>query len=191
MSDERKISYEEAEKEVELAGRRIGLLHLAFAETLVEELGEEEGKRLVTESIKNYGIKVGEKVRADLKEEGLEPEPENYGEGASRSLPRFGISEKTERVEVEGEERTRVHGCVMGKVWEEYGKEELGRLYCYVDAAKYMGFDPCYKMIHTKNEPSGDNFCEFAVRETTEKDRENFSSEDGDFSRVDEKLDSF
>lgn len=188
MDDIRKISIEEAKKEVELAGRRIGLLHLAYAETLVEEFGEKEGKKLILKSIKNYGTKVGEKVKGDLEREGLEPEPENFGEGDSRNLPRFGISEETEEVVVDGEGRTRVHGCVMAKVWSEHGEEDLGKLYCYVDAAKYMGFNPCYKMIHTKNEPSGDDFCEFAVRKTTEKEREDFSSDTEEWSRVDENL---
>lgn len=188
MDKSKKISVKEAKEEVQLAGKRIGLLHLAYAETLIKELGEEEGKRIILESIKNYGIKIGEKVKNQLEEEGIDPSPENFGKEASRNLPKFGINERVEKVEVEGEERTRVHGCVMAKVWKEYGSEDLGKLYCYVDPAKYMGLDSQYKMIHTKNEPNGDNYCEFAVRETRKKEREDFSSNSIDWSEVDEKL---
>ncbi|MBS3789081.1 L-2-amino-thiazoline-4-carboxylic acid hydrolase [Candidatus Bipolaricaulota bacterium] len=187
MSKRKEIPLDEAEKEVELASRRIGLLHLAYAETLIDELGE-EGKKVILESIKNYGLKIGAEVKKQVEEEGLDPEPDNFGKGSSRNLPKFGMNDGAEEVTVDGEERLRVHGCVMAKVWEEYGQEEIGKLYCYVDPAKYMGFNHRYKMVHTKNEPSGDDFCEFAIRKTSEQERSDFSSEMADWSYIDEKL---
>lgn len=42
------------------------------------------------------------------------------------------------------------HGCVLAKVWLEYGEEKIGRLYCHMNVAKYMGYNPNYKLIHTK-----------------------------------------
>ncbi|MEF8726557.1 MAG: L-2-amino-thiazoline-4-carboxylic acid hydrolase, partial [Candidatus Bipolaricaulota bacterium] len=179
MSERKEVPLDEAKEEVELASRRIGLLHLAYAETLIDELGEKEGKKMILESIKNYGLKIGAEVRKQIEEEGLDPEPDNFGKGSSRNLPKFGMNEGTEEVTVEGEERLR-HGCAMAKVWKEYGQEEIGKLYCYVDPAKFMGFNPCYKMVHTKNEPSGDNYCEFAIRETSEQERNDFSSKMAD-----------
>jgi len=46
------ISLEEAKHEVALVCRRLGLLHLAFAEVLVNELGEEKGKKINARAIK-------------------------------------------------------------------------------------------------------------------------------------------
>jgi hypothetical protein len=46
------IPLEEATEQVRRACRRLGLLHLAFAETLVAELAEEEGQRYVAQAIK-------------------------------------------------------------------------------------------------------------------------------------------
>jgi len=46
------IPLPEAKEQVALACRRLGLLHLAFAEVLVQHLGPEEGKRVSTRAIK-------------------------------------------------------------------------------------------------------------------------------------------
>jgi hypothetical protein len=93
-----------------------------------------------------------------------------------------------DRVEIsqEGsEKRTKAYGCVMGKVWKELGEEKLGRLYCYVDPAKYMAFNPEFKLIHIKAMTDGDDYCEFAVRPTTQKDRDDFKDNDKDWSHID------
>ena len=43
------------------------------------------------------------------------------------------------------------------------GETELGRLYCYVDAAKSMAVDPDHKLVHTACEPCGDDHCAFEM----------------------------
>lgn len=179
------ISVEEAKREVEMTAQRIGLLHLSFAKTLVDELGEEKGRQLILKAIKDYGKRCGERVRKGVIAQGLDPLPENYGVGGSRDLPEFGMHERRETVEVEGDRRVRAYGCVMAKVWKEYGEEKLGRVYCYVDPAKYMAFNPKFKQIHLKALPDGDDYCEFAVRPTSEKEREDFLAKDKDWSYID------
>lgn len=191
MTDTNKnmITLEEASREVEMTSKRLGLLYLAFAKSIVEELGDEKGKKLILKAIKNYGKMAGEKMKKDIEDQGLEPTPENYGAGEGRGLPKFGMNEKSEEVEIDGQKRKRFYGCAMGKVWREYGEEELGKLYCYVDAAKYMYYNPDYKLIHTKAMPAdGVDYCEFCVQETTEKEKEDFFSEDKDWSYIDETL---
>lgn len=95
------------------------------------------------------------------------------------------MHERIETVEVEGEPRVRAYGCVLAKVWQEYGEEKLGRLYCYMDVAKYMGYNPNYKLIHTKTVPEGDEYCELVVGPTTEKERKDFSAKDKDWLYID------
>ena len=73
----------------------------------------------------------------------------------------------------------------MGQVWNELGAGELGRLYYYVDPAKYMGFNPNFKLIHTKALPDGDEYCELALRPTTEQERRDFADKDKDWSYID------
>lgn len=181
--NEELISLKEAKKGVALVCQRLGLLHLAFAEVLVRELGEEKGKIMIAKAIKEYGKKIGEKERkmAISKHLGLTRETfRRLGD-----LPAFGMHERRQEVQVEGEKRTRAYGCVMAKVWHEYGKDALGRIYCYVDPAKSMAFNPKLKLIHTKTMPDGNEFCELVMRPTTEEDRENFLAEGSDWASID------
>lgn len=182
-SEEDKISIDEAKREVGIAAQRIGLLHLSFAKTLVNELGEKQGKQLILKAIKDYGKRIGERKRKALADKGLDPTPENSPKVAD--LPKFGINEGSEVIEVEGEKRIRSRGCVIAKVWEEYGEEELGRLYCYVDVAKYMAFNPDYKMVHVKTLPDGDDYCELVVRPTSKKEKEDFLDDNTEWSYID------
>ena len=160
-------------------------MHISYARTLVEELGEEEGKRLILKAIKDYGKRCGEKVKEEVMAQGLETLPENYGAMGTRDVPHFGMHERRETVEIEGERRIRIYGCAMAKIWRECGEDRLGRLYCYVDPAKYMAFNSRFKLIHLKTLPDGEDYCELAVRATSEKEREDFSARDKDWSYID------
>lgn len=182
---EETISLDEAKKAVEITCQRVAFLHIAFARAIVGELGKEEGKKLILKAIKDYGKMIGEKVKADVENMGLEAVPSNYGTGKSRDLPAFGMHTGRETVTINGEKRTRAFGCVMGKVWNQMGEGELGRLYCYVDPAKYMAFNPNFKLMHIKVLPGGDDCCEMAVRPTTEQERKDFAADDADWSYID------
>ena len=179
------VSLEKAKRQVAMVCERLALLHLAFARTMVDELGEEKGRELVLKAIKKYGNYIGEEVRKGVIAQGLEPDPANYGAGTARDLPEFGMHDGMEKVQVEGETRVRARGCVMGKVWEKYGESELGRLYCYIDPAKYMSYNPEGKLVHTKAIPDGDDCCELVVRPTTEKERADFAEDNTDWSYID------
>lgn len=182
---EEMIPLEDAKKAVEITCERLALLHIAFARAIVDELGDEKGKKLILKAIKSYGKMIGEKVKADVEEMGLEAVPQNYGVGKSRDLPAFGMHTGREKVTVNGETRTKAYGCVMGELWNKMGEGELGRLYCYVDPAKYMAFNPKFKLQHIKATPDGDDCCEMAVRPTTEKERNDFADDNADWSYID------
>lgn len=174
MTKKEAVALEKAKEQVRRVCVRLGLLHLSFAKTLVEELGEKKGKQLVLKAIKAYGIRIGEEAKANVAAQGLDNDPANFKEG----LPLYGMHDSKETVEVEGETRMRAYGCVMGKVWNELGEGKLGRLYCYVDPAKYMAFNPNFKLSHIKVLPDGDEYCEFAIRPTTEQERKDFADKD-------------
>lgn len=158
------IPFDEAKQEVEVTSRRIALLHLSYAKTLIEELGEEKGIELIAKAIEDYGTRIGKKTREDVLNLGLKPDPKNFGAGRSLRLPKFGMHERRETVEVGGEPRRRAYGCVLAKLWKEYGEEKIGRLYCDVDIAKYRAYNPDYELVHIRTIPDGDEYCEFAVR---------------------------
>ena len=176
------IPIEEAKEQVALASRRIGLLHLAFAEVLVERLGPAEGKRMVTRAIKEYGRLIGEKKKERALDGGMDLGPEGFR--ALSDLPSLGMHERIEEVEVEGERRIRAHGCVMGTVFNDMGKGELGGCYCLVDPASSMAFNPDHKLVQLKSLPDGDPYCELVMRPTTEEDRAEFAADDTNWSII-------
>jgi hypothetical protein len=183
--NEETISLEEARGIVELTSKRIALLHLSYARTLVDEFGDEEGRRLILKAVKDYGKKIGERVKEGVVSQGLDPSPENYGAGKAADLPPFGMHERSEKIMEGGVRISRAYGCALAKLWEEYGEEELGRLYCYVDPAKFMAYNPDYKLVHLKALPDGDACCELTVKPTTEKEKEDFQAEDSDWAYID------
>jgi hypothetical protein len=174
------IPLQQAEAEVALAVERVALLHLAYAELLVEQFGEERGRALVVQAIRRYGDKIAARARQGAQARGLPLEPEHYGP----NWPSIGAADEVEHVEVEGEMRTIIRGCGLAKAWREQGDESLGRLYCLVDAAKMMAYNPAYKVIHLQAEPDGDGCCELVLRETTDQERRDFG-EDRDWSYLD------
>jgi hypothetical protein len=176
----------EAAAALQSLSRRLALIHLSYARTIIDELGEENGMRLISKAIKDYGSRIGEKTRKEVLEKGLEATPENFGQGDSYALPKFrGLHERLEAGEVEGRIRIKALGCMLAEVWKEYGEERLGRLYCYMDPAKYMAYNKDYKLVHTKTVPDGDECCEFEVKRTTEREKADFFSEDRDWFYID------
>ena len=171
------VPLNEAIKAVGSASRRIALLHLSYAEAIINELGKEKGVKLISNAIKKYGSRIWRKTREEVLAKGLKPTPENFNKGKSYTIPKFGMHDRIETVEVEGKKRTQAFGCVLASVWHEYGKEELGRLYCYMDVAKFMAYNSNFKLSHIKTAPDNDECCELEIRPTTEKERKDFSKD--------------
>ena len=176
------IPEQEAKEQVALACRRLALLHLAFAEALVEELGQEDGKRVAARAIKGYGRLIGEKKKERALERGMDLGPESFR--SLSDLPSLGMHDKIEDIEVDGERRIRAHGCVMGRVWTELGEEELGGCYCLVDPSSSMAFNPDYKLVQLRSMPAGDPYCELVMRPSTRQDRAEFEADDTDWSII-------
>lgn len=158
------ISIEDARKQVKSMIERGALLHYAFAKVLITALGVEKGKALIKEAIQVYGEMVGKRIREKTLAQGLPLEAENFQD----DLPPLGWEDK-EVMEVEGERRARVYTCPLAKSWQELGAAELGRIYCFVDQAKYTAYNPELICVHTKNVLDGDSFCEIAVRKKKAK----------------------
>jgi len=179
--EKRVVPVDEAAEQVRLAMIRVALMHLAFSKTIVEELGEEKGKEIIIKAIMEYGKRAGERTKR-----------------GDQDLPFYGIHErcvykdqtytdtrKIPRSEGWDFSLYRVYGCILAKIFREYGEEDLGRLYCYVDGAKSMAADPNHKLIHTSCEPCGDGCCAFASIATSEKERSDFVNRNTDWKHVD------
>jgi hypothetical protein len=159
METKEMISKDEALSQLKSMITRTALIHYAFTKTIIDELGKAKGKKLVQKAIRLYGEMVGKKVREKTLAKGLPTLAENFQD----DLPALGWATR-EKVVVEGEKRARVHTCYLAEAWKELGVPEIGRLYCFVDQAKYEAYNPELECVHTKNVLDGDPYCELAVR---------------------------
>ena len=78
----------DAEEQVRVMARLFGSMFYHFANLLVERFGEVEGRRLVVEAVKRFGLERGERMREKAVEMGLEPALENFDK--VNDLPRAG-----------------------------------------------------------------------------------------------------
>ena len=163
MSEEKeKILKSEALEQVNLAIRRAALLYHYFADTLISEFGEDEGRRLILKAIGAYGAHIGNAAGDRARQIGLQSLPDNFQD----DLPM--MAWEAEEVVVDNEKRTRVHHCPLAAVWKELGNPDHARLYCFVDQAKMTAFNPDYTYVHLKNIIDGDPHCELVVRNNSE-----------------------
>lgn len=166
QNDEKMISRELADQDVVLTARRLALLYYHFSKALIEELGEEKGKELILKAIKNYGDECGWEVREGVEKLGLPLTPQNFAK--IPDLPSLGWKKEL-IVYPDGRRNPKVNFCPLAQVWIEKGEEELGRLYCFVDQAKFSSYNPELECIHVKNVLDGDPYCELCI---VKKDKE-------------------
>ena len=152
------LTQEEATRQVLSIVNRMALLHYSYAKTLIRELGARKGKEVTRKAIDFYGRQVGKQVRERTKAKGLQTLLENYQE----DLPLLGWN--MEKVVVDGEPRVRIYDCNLAKAWNKLGAPGLGRLYCYMDQAKYTAYNPKLECVHAQNTLDGDPCCELAIR---------------------------
>ncbi len=78
--------------------RRLALLHMAYARTLVDALGDEAGQALIRRAIAAYGAHVGERVRRSVEALGqLDPGQLRRGDDVPPSLFPPALSRSTAR----------------------------------------------------------------------------------------------
>lgn len=152
------ISKREAVEQVGAVLRRLAMLHYYYAKTLLDELGEKHGRKIIAKAIEAYGRRIGFIVRAKTLEAGLEPLPENY----QSDIP--GWPWPSEMAIVDGEVRERIHHCPLASEWINLGDPAIGRYYCEVDYARMEGFNPEFEYVFFKRIPDGDAYCESTVR---------------------------
>jgi hypothetical protein len=160
---ERFVPFEDAVREVEVAISRLALLHSSFSRVLVDEFGEQKGKELIVRSILEYGKRIGERTNRGYQD-----------------LPSYGVVGRFED--------NKAYDCVLAKIFREYGEEDLGCLYCYVDPAKSMAVDPAEKIIHKTCAACQDSYCTFERKRTTAKERKDFKEKNSDWRNVDPRL---
>ena len=162
-NDPKLLSEQECADEVRLMARRMALLFSYFATTLIEELGEVEGKRLIEKSVQRSGEHCGRVIREAVIERGLPLSEGNFN--LIRDLPHYGWEIDAVQF-ASGETHTMVRYCPIAATFLEMGPEaqKLGRLYCFIDQAKQNAYNPDEEYLHLKNILDGDPYCEFLIK---------------------------
>lgn len=153
------VELKEAEEQVIVTAKRLAKLYHFTAEVLVEMLGAEKGKAILEEIIRRYGCDSGLAAKARVEELGLPLTADNFKIGSD--LPRWGWKADTVLCE-DDVRRDRVTYCPLAEVWKEKDSEELGRIYCSVDQAKYHAYNEA-SCLHLKNTLDGDDCCLFDI----------------------------
>lgn len=160
-ADKEMVRKDFAEKDVISMARRLASLYLHFTEVLMEDLGEEKAKEITEKVISRYGQESGLEARKVVEGLGLPLEKENFAKGSD--LPSLGWKSENKNYP-DGRCNTKITYCPFAEFWIEKGAEKFGRLYCFVDQAKYSGFNPELKCVHEKNVLDGDPYCELAIK---------------------------
>jgi len=165
MATEKMVPLSEAVKATRQLDRIWALVHYHYAKTLIKELGQDEGERIMRKALYSFGYERGAAQRRAMESQGLEATPENVLSNAMGDLPSLG------RVQGSGWQQEplepphkgylmTIPRCELAKTWSELGAPEIGWIYCsVVDQAKYDGCNPSVKLEHVKNLCRGDDCC--------------------------------
>lgn len=155
------MSRKEAAAQVRQMGRMMAALYYHMSREVVAAVGKEQARGIISKAIWALGQERGEQQKDRVLAAGYEHLPQNYGK--LPDLPSLGWD--TEKAaEAENDTHIRITYCPFAEVWQEKNFAELGRLYCYIDQAKYQGFHPDSDMVTLKNVLAGDGYCEMVCR---------------------------
>ncbi|MBI2303996.1 MAG: L-2-amino-thiazoline-4-carboxylic acid hydrolase [Chloroflexi bacterium] len=150
-------SKEQCALEVRKMARLFALMYYHFATTIVEEMGEERGKEVVSKVVARFGAHRGEEIK---KRVGTDNLANLIG---ATDLPETGWESRHIRMSG-GESGLRVTYCPLADTWKAMGADALGQLYCAVDEARFKAYNLEGSFVHAKNVLQGDDCCEVYIR---------------------------
>ena len=129
-----------------------GLLHYHYAATLVNELGKEQGEKLVRKAVKAFAVDRGQRMRKKALERGVKPTMANLATVNDLPAHTFYTDAAGNTV------------CPFADAWRDKGKQGqgLGLIYCDVnDPWKIKSFDARARLWrYVTNRNLGDAFCD-------------------------------
>lgn len=133
--------------------------------TITEEVKNkfgEEGKKVIADSIRKYGLERGKRMAKLVKSLGKEPNLKNffiYGDLDSSSILKY------KPKIVDGNIEIIIRDCVFCNGCRDWGKEEYGKIYCeYIDHAVLEGYNPDLILELPARMMLGDKKCHFRYK---------------------------
>jgi hypothetical protein len=146
------LTREEAAGQVRVMARLFGLMFHHFADLLVEKYGEKEGRALLREAVRRFGLDRGERMRKEITGMGLSPTLKNFG--LVNDLPKIGWGGST-----------RESYCPLAEAWIEKGAEDICKLYCDVDVWKMVGYNPKIRVKRLRWVLEGASDCRYVMEQ--------------------------
>ncbi|MDY3282519.1 L-2-amino-thiazoline-4-carboxylic acid hydrolase [Dysosmobacter sp.] len=162
------MDVQQAKNDVLIMADRLSSLYYFMVKSILQENDEETTERIVRRAIEEYGLDCGRRARKKVTELGEPITLQNYRLG--KDLPSVGWEKKKIDTGSENVKASEVSYCPFAQHWKELGFEKWGRMYCYVDQAKYRGYCDGMTCYHDKNLLDGDDCC--IVRIVTEPSAE-------------------
>lgn len=157
MVNQNMISKEEATRQVRQMGQMFAALYYYFSKEIIAELGIENGEKLIQRAVWNYGTERGIAHKDKVIEAGFENHPWNYVKISD--LP--GLGWDVHKVEgTDNPTHMVIEYCPFAEYWKEKGFNQIGRIYCTVDQAKYQAFNEESDFIHLRNTLDQGSCCE-------------------------------
>jgi predicted hydrocarbon binding protein len=128
-------------------------LAVAFAQELMEELGEPRALTILAKAFEKLQVKVGQDLAARLGDNSLEALAQHIRQKTEGSSTRE-IVEITDR-----HIATRIYECSAPAAFAALGAPDLCRLYCDSDYAYIKAFNPRMRMVRTRTIAAGDPYC--------------------------------
>ena len=135
-----------------------------MAEALIEHLGEEEGRKVIRETVREMSRDSGEKARRSYEAKGVENTWRNHRD---ENGPLYALAwEGGVTLDEPNTKVVEYSYCPLGDAFTELGRraEALGGIYCGVtDDAFWQGFNPAWTVTREKTF-SGDGHCRLVWR---------------------------
>lgn len=164
---EEMISKTEAASQVRQMGRMMAMLFYHMSRQVTGAVGSEQAKKIIGQAVWALGKERGEAQKTKVLAAGFEHIPQNYGK--LPDLPALGW-DVVKAENAENDTHVKITYCPFAEVWQEKDFAEFGRLYCYIDQAKYCGFHPDSEMVTLKNVLEGAPYCEMVCRSKQQED---------------------
>lgn len=149
---------DELEKVARESAEFFAMMLIYVARSVLENLGQEEGERVLRKGLREFGKARGRRIRERIDSLGLKPTVENFAK--YYDFPMF-AAWKAVREVAENRRYSKVSFCPAGSFWKERGEEKIGLMYCdEVDDGIREGFDRELVHKNPQNPLRGDPLCE-------------------------------
>ncbi len=139
------------------------ILFAIIARSVMNQIGEKRGGKLIRKAVKEYGQQRGKRMALRAKNNNHSLSIANYfayGEwAAQKEEMNFKFTEKMPHA------RMNIFKCPWYDTWEQNDLLEYGKYYCMeIDAALVKGFNPGIEIQINSTKTNGGQFCDFVFR---------------------------